>query len=103
MILAFGKFKGQNFNDTPVWYQTWLLKQDWFNAPQQSTESYALVENGVIHTNDLDFEDANEMKQRHQNCFPHCTWQVLPKNAVVGLDKAEGMLERHMRISAKYA
>lgn len=32
-ILAFGKFKGQNFNQTPVWYQEWLVKQDWFKMP----------------------------------------------------------------------
>jgi hypothetical protein len=32
-ILSFGKFKGKMFNETPVWYQTWLLKQDWFNKP----------------------------------------------------------------------
>lgn len=34
MILKFGKFKGQNLQDTPVWYQEWLSKQDWFNKPQ---------------------------------------------------------------------
>ena len=102
-ILKFGKFKGVEFNSTPQWYQNWLLKQDWFNAPQKSNESYALVENGVIHTDDLTLKDANEMKQRHQNCFPNCTWEVLPMNAVVGMDKAEGILQRHMRISAKYA
>lgn len=31
--LKFGKFKGQKFNDTPVWYQEWLVKQDWFKMP----------------------------------------------------------------------
>jgi len=30
MKLQFGKFKGQNFSDTPEWYQSWLIKQDWF-------------------------------------------------------------------------
>lgn len=39
-ILKFGKFKGQQFSETPTWYQNWLLKQDWFKAPQQSTEIY---------------------------------------------------------------
>tara|TARA_R110002012_G_C11676454_1_gene613814 strand:- start:11556 stop:11852 length:297 start_codon:yes stop_codon:yes gene_type:complete len=34
MTLRFGKFKGQKFNNTPKWYQEWLLKQDWFNAPK---------------------------------------------------------------------
>jgi hypothetical protein len=32
-ILKFGKYKGQNFNQTPVSYQNWLLSQDWFKAP----------------------------------------------------------------------
>jgi len=31
--LKLGKFKGQEFNETPKWYQEWLLKQDWFNKP----------------------------------------------------------------------
>jgi hypothetical protein len=30
-VLNFGKFKGQFFNDTPKWYQDWLLNQPWFN------------------------------------------------------------------------
>ena len=37
-ILKFGKFKGQNFNSTPDWYQTWLLKQDWFKVPTELSE-----------------------------------------------------------------
>jgi hypothetical protein len=105
--LKFGKFKGQKFNDTPEWYQTWLLKQDWFNKDERSNErlneSYALIENGVIHTDDLTLEDANEMKKRHQNFFPDCIWEVLPMSATIGMDKAEGILERHRRIHTKYA
>ena len=34
--LNFGKFKGQKFQDTPEWYQKWLLSQPWFN--KQSNE-----------------------------------------------------------------
>jgi hypothetical protein len=30
--LTFGKFKGQKFNETPKYYQDWLLKQDWFKV-----------------------------------------------------------------------
>ena len=33
--LKFGKFKGSKFNDTPKWYQEWLLKQDWFEKPKK--------------------------------------------------------------------
>jgi len=100
--LKFGKFKGLTFEQAPKWYQQWLLQQDWFNLPIRPTDSYALIENGVIHTEDLTLEKANEMKQRHHSCFPDCTWEVLPMSALIGLDKAEGMLERHMRVSAKY-
>lgn len=32
-ILKFGKFKGQDFQSTPKWYQDWLVKQDWFKLP----------------------------------------------------------------------
>ena len=35
-ILKFGKYKGQNFNSTPVSYQNWLMAQDWFKAPASS-------------------------------------------------------------------
>ena len=34
--LRFGKYKGQEFFSTPKSYQSWLLKQDWFKAPNQS-------------------------------------------------------------------
>ena len=30
MTLTFGKFKGQDLNNTPYWYQNWLNNQDWF-------------------------------------------------------------------------
>jgi hypothetical protein len=41
--LKFGKFKGQEFSQTPTWYQEWLIKQDWFKIPtkQISNLSYA--------------------------------------------------------------
>jgi hypothetical protein len=102
-ILKFGRFKGQRFNETPMWYQDWLLKQDWFNSQQKANDGFALVENGIIHTEDLALEDANEMQRRHKNCFPTHIWEVLPMSAVVGMDKGEGILERHRRISTKYA
>lgn len=35
MKLKFGKYKGQQFKNTPKSYQNWLLKQDWFKAPEQ--------------------------------------------------------------------
>ena len=33
MKLRFGKYKGQQFKDTPKSYQNWLLNQDWFKSP----------------------------------------------------------------------
>lgn len=33
-VLTFGRFKGKTFEETPQWYQQWLLKQDWFTKPQ---------------------------------------------------------------------
>jgi len=40
--LKFGKFKGQQFNSTPIWYQDWLLKQEWFKKP--ITDELTLVQ-----------------------------------------------------------
>ena len=37
-VLKFGKFKGMEFNATPVWYQEWLVKQDWFNKSSDMNE-----------------------------------------------------------------
>ncbi len=37
-ILKFGKYKGQNFLDTPMSYQHWLLEQNWFKRPTALTE-----------------------------------------------------------------
>jgi uncharacterized protein (DUF3820 family) len=31
--LKFGKYKGQQFENTPKSYQDWLLSQDWFKMP----------------------------------------------------------------------
>jgi hypothetical protein len=107
-ILKFGKYKGQNFSNTPKNYQDWLLQQDWFKMPSSynttnvDNQSYALIENGVIHTDDLSLSDATEMKERHSRCFPNCRWEVLPMSSIKGFDKAEGILERHKRIAIKY-
>lgn len=35
MTLRFGKYKGQQFENTPKSYQNWLLAQDWFKVPKQ--------------------------------------------------------------------
>ena len=35
--LQFGKYKGQQFNETPVSYQNWLKQQHWFKIPNQKS------------------------------------------------------------------
>lgn len=44
MTLKFGKFKGQDFESTPKWYQDWLLKQDWFKMPSNQASSLSNAE-----------------------------------------------------------
>ena len=43
-ILKFGKYKGQNFNSTPVSYQNWLLAQDWFKVPTSFSSFFSDAE-----------------------------------------------------------
>lgn len=37
-ILKFGKYKGQNFQNTPKSYQDWLIAQDWFKLPAELSD-----------------------------------------------------------------
>jgi uncharacterized protein (DUF3820 family) len=103
-ILKFGKFRGQMFLSTPSSYQSWLLSQDWFKIPSDAQElkTYALLECDNVHTEGLSYEDAIEAQNRHQRCFPELSWNIVPQNQISGLEKLEGMLERHSRISARY-
>lgn len=104
-ILKFGKYKGQQFSSTPTNYQNWLLAQDWFKMPNSTNveKTYSLIENGSIHTDDLCYDDAIEMLNRHKSCFPYENWQILECNQTKGLHKSEGILRRHARISARYS
>ena len=43
--LNFGKFKGQKFNETPTWYQNWLLKQEWFKMPNNEEKMPTISKN----------------------------------------------------------
>ena len=51
--LNFGKFKGQQFLSTPIWYQTWLPNQSWFKMPiqldamQQAQKSISKLSNSL--------------------------------------------------------
>lgn len=105
-ILKFGKYKGLEFLSTPISYQNWLLSQDWFKLPNNTIEVdmdyYALIENGIIHTDNISKKSAEEMLQRHRNCFPECIWSIMKMSEVKGMEKGEGILERHARVSSKY-
>lgn len=103
-ILKFGKFKGQMFLSTPSSYQSWLLSQDWFKIPEDAQEikKYALLQSGNVHTDELSYEDAIEAQARHQRCFPTSSWEVVLQSQISFMDKSEGMLERHARISSRY-
>ena len=35
--LKFGKYKGEQFSNTPKSYQDWLLSQNWFKLPNELT------------------------------------------------------------------
>ena len=51
--LNFGKFKGQSFLSTPLWYQAWLPNQPWFKMPvqldamQQAQKSISKLSNSL--------------------------------------------------------
>lgn len=36
--LPFGSFKGELFQETPFWYQKWLLNQEWFKEKYLKTK-----------------------------------------------------------------
>ena len=103
-ILKFGKFKGQMFLSTPSSYQNWLLSQDWFKVPEDAQEikKYALLESGNLHTDDLSYEDAISCQASGQRCFPSSKWEIVLQSQISSMEKSEGMLERHARISSRY-
>jgi hypothetical protein len=65
-------------------------------------QSYALTENGSIHTDDLDLASANEMLERHKRFFPNCTWDVIPMGSTKGMENLSGFLENHRRSAVRY-
>lgn len=46
MTLRFGKYKGQQFENTPKSYQDWLIKQDWFKTPKKQRPLHRQSLNG---------------------------------------------------------
>ena len=51
--LKFGKHKGVEFLSTPKSYQDWLLKQDWFKAPQTLTAMQQAQKNVSVLSSNL--------------------------------------------------
>lgn len=43
--LKFGKYKGQNFVNTPKSYQDWLTAQDWFKMPSNEEKMPTISKN----------------------------------------------------------
>ena len=39
-------------------------------------KNYTLLENGFVHTTGLTFEEATEMKERHESFFPDIEWSI---------------------------
>ena len=62
MILKFGKYKGQQFQNTPKSYQDWLLKQDWFKAPAKLNTLENAQKNVSKLSDDLRGWDGNSSK-----------------------------------------
>lgn len=74
MTLKFGKHKGEQFENTPLSYQNWLLAQTWFKAPKQQrplhTQSLAgwdgfskwgqAIENAIFENDALDQDLTND-------------------------------------------
>lgn len=57
MKLRFGKYKGEQLENTPKWYQDWLLSQDWFDVDWEATQGTKslykeLVDKKKVHTVD---------------------------------------------------
>jgi len=66
-------------------------------------KTFALIENGSIHTDELSLEWANEMLESHEKFFPDENWEV--KNLSEGdegMGKLEGLMERQNRIAKTY-
>ena len=65
-------------------------------------ETYALLENGSVHTDDLDKKSAQEMLERHSRIFPDLHWEVVPMGATRGAEKLRGLMERQRDSAVRY-
>jgi len=79
MTLRFGKYKGQQFENTPKSYQVWLLKQDWFKMPRQEKSLHKQLSdwNGYSRKGqavyDAIFEQEKAESQKHDCIIGICS------------------------------
>jgi hypothetical protein len=64
--------------------------------------TYALLENGSIHTSDLNLKDANEMLERHARIFDTINWEIAPMSECKNREKLLGYLERQRQNAIRY-
>lgn len=102
MILKFGKFKGQQFENTPKWYQDWLLKQDWFESPKNKKARFSVIEGGyTVHTTDLTEQEAIDTVNRMRRIFDDIQWHYEPMNEFNSVE-AKGLMQRQRDIAVRY-
>lgn len=65
-------------------------------------KQYALLENGSIHTADLNLKDAKEMLERHSRIFDTINWQIAPMSEVKDRERLIGFLERQRQNAIRY-
>jgi len=73
MTLRFGKYKGQQLENTPKSYQAWLLKQDWFKAPKQEKPLHQKLNGWDGHsTKGQAIYDAVFEQEKNESNTIHC-------------------------------
>jgi len=79
MTLRFGKYKGQQFENTPKSYLVWLLKQDWFKMTRQEKSLHKQLSgwNGYSQKGqavyDAIFEQEKAESQKHDCIIGICS------------------------------
>lgn len=65
-------------------------------------KTYALLENGSVHTDDLDKRSADEMLERHSRIFPNLKWEVVPTGSTNGIERLKGLMDRQRDSAVRY-
>lgn len=65
-------------------------------------DQYALIEQGSVHSEWLNRDEANEMLERHKRIFPEISWEIVPMSEVGDKEKLKGYLESQREIAKKY-